>query len=103
MAFFKRVFDHIFNQVLVDSLANSRWFQRFAVWSHSAMKDLQAKSKDGASLMDGQFSKFAESAKAAGEKFRKDFAEEMSKVQMEMEKQAASKSAGTDPSKLKKT
>ena len=30
----------------------SRWFQRFAVWSHGAMKELQAKSKDGSAHLD---------------------------------------------------
>mmetsp|Transcript_17803 Transcript_17803/g.53356 ORF Transcript_17803/g.53356 Transcript_17803/m.53356 type:complete len:103 (-) Transcript_17803:720-1028(-) len=99
MAFIKRIFDHLFNQVLVESLANSRTFQKFAVWSHSTVKELQAKSKDGASLMDGQFGKFAAQAKEASSKFRSDFAAELSKVQAEMNKQAASKA--NDPSKLR--
>ncbi len=47
MAFFKRVLDHLLNQVLVDSLANSRWFQRFAVWSHKAASELKEKGGSG--------------------------------------------------------
>lgn len=31
-------------QVLVETLANSRVFQRFAVWSHRTSKELTAKS-----------------------------------------------------------
>lgn len=31
---------------------HSRWFQRFAVWSHGAMKEMQAKGKDGSVHLD---------------------------------------------------
>lgn len=44
MAFFKRVMDHLLNQVLVETLANSRWFQRFAVHSHKLSKEVAEKS-----------------------------------------------------------
>ncbi|KAG1666021.1 hypothetical protein FOA52_010931 [Chlamydomonas sp. UWO 241] len=103
-AFIKRVFDHLFNQVLVESLSNSRWFQKFAVWSHSTAKELQAKSKDGGSVFGDQMGAFVKNASEAGAKFRNDFAAEMKKVQEEMEKQAV-KGGGssTDPTKnLKK-
>ena len=53
MAFFKRVLDHLLNQVLVEGLANSRWFQRFAVGTTKAVKDLQEKS---GSCPKGRFS-----------------------------------------------
>lgn len=45
MAFFKRVMDHLLNQVLVETLANSRWFQRFAVHSHKLTKEMAEKSE----------------------------------------------------------
>jgi hypothetical protein len=44
MAFFKRLMDHMLNQVLVDTLANSRWFQRFAVTAHKLSKEAAEKS-----------------------------------------------------------
>lgn len=43
MAFFKRVMDHLLNQVLVETLANSKWFQRFAVHSHKLSKEVAEK------------------------------------------------------------
>jgi hypothetical protein len=45
MAFFKRLMDHMLNQVIVDTLAHSRWFQRFVVHTHKLSKDVTAKSK----------------------------------------------------------
>lgn len=45
MAFIKRLMDHLLNQVLVETLANSRWFQRFAVYTHKLSKDAAEKSK----------------------------------------------------------
>mmetsp|Transcript_14104 Transcript_14104/g.30579 ORF Transcript_14104/g.30579 Transcript_14104/m.30579 type:complete len:97 (+) Transcript_14104:132-422(+) len=89
MAFFKRIMDHLLNQVLVETLANSKWFQRFAVWSHGTMKDLQSKSKAGSSTLDQQVDTFMKSAKVYTEKFRKDFGEELRKVQEQMKQEAA--------------
>lgn len=45
MAFFKRLMDHMLNQVLVETLANSRWFQRFAVYTHKLSKEAAEKSE----------------------------------------------------------
>lgn len=45
MAFFKRLMDHMLNQVLVETLANSRWFQRFAVYTHKMTKEAAEKSE----------------------------------------------------------
>lgn len=45
MAFIKRLMDHMLNQVLVETLANSRWFQRFAVYTHKLTKEAADKSK----------------------------------------------------------
>lgn len=47
MAFFKRLMDHMLNQVLVETLANSRWFQRFAVYTHRLTKEAAEKSEHG--------------------------------------------------------
>ena len=45
MAFFQRVFNYIANELLVEGLANSRTFQRFAVRTNEFLKDA---SKQGA-------------------------------------------------------
>jgi hypothetical protein len=43
MAFIKRLMDHLLNQVMVETLANSRWFQRFAVYTHKLSKEAAEK------------------------------------------------------------
>jgi hypothetical protein len=50
--FVRRIIDHLLNQVLVEGLANSRWFQRFAVWSHKTYQELQVKGKDHSAKLD---------------------------------------------------
>lgn len=75
--FIKRIVDHLLNQVLVEGLANSKWFQRFAVWSHGKVKELNAQ---GAATADQHVSKFFDAAKDSAAKFRKEFAEEMQKL-----------------------
>lgn len=45
MAFFKRVMDHLLNQVLVETLANSKWFQKFAVHTHKLSKEVAEKGE----------------------------------------------------------
>lgn len=45
MAFFKRLMDHLLNQVMVETLANSRWFQRFAVYTHRLTKEAAEKGE----------------------------------------------------------
>ena len=75
--FVKRLLDHLLNQVLVEGLANSRWFQRFAVWSHGKMKEINAQ---GAASLDQQLSKVAEAAKDKASSFRKEFEAEMQKL-----------------------
>ncbi|KXZ56148.1 hypothetical protein GPECTOR_1g126 [Gonium pectorale] len=79
--FVRRVIDHILNQVLVEGLANSRWFQRFAVWSHATMKELQAKSRDGSATLDTHVSSFMDMAKQKSAQIRKEFEQELRKVQ----------------------
>ena len=44
MAFFQRVMHYVFNELLVNALANSRTFQRFAIRSNEAMQDFAKKS-----------------------------------------------------------
>lgn len=55
MSFFSRIVNHFLNEVLVNGLANSRTFQRFAIWSNEFAKDVALKGKDHI----GQASKFA--------------------------------------------
>lgn len=69
--FLRKIFDHLLNQVLVESLANARWFQKFAVWSSITAKELGEKSKQHTSGLDERFSKFAEVAKQQSEKLRR--------------------------------
>ncbi|EFJ43007.1 hypothetical protein VOLCADRAFT_119189 [Volvox carteri f. nagariensis] len=83
--FVRRIIDHILNQVLVEGLANSRWFQRFAVWSHNAMKELQAKSKDHSGTLDTHVSSFMEIAKQKSAQLRQEFQEELRKVQQQQQ------------------
>ncbi|PNH12503.1 hypothetical protein TSOC_000621 [Tetrabaena socialis] len=86
--FIRRIIDHLLNQVLVEGLANSRWFQRFAVWSNSAMKELQAKSKDHSATIDTHMTSFVDLAKQKSQQvgaeragLRQEFQQELKKVQ----------------------
>ncbi len=47
--FIQRLVNHLANEVLIKGLANSKTFQRFAVRTDSALKDLH---KDGAQKFD---------------------------------------------------
>lgn len=82
MSFFARIFDHLFNQVLVDTLANSRWFQRFAVRSQQAINKLNDKSKPdgGHSAVQDQFLRFSKLARETRERFQKELQEELKKI-----------------------
>mmetsp|Transcript_30450 Transcript_30450/g.75664 ORF Transcript_30450/g.75664 Transcript_30450/m.75664 type:complete len:84 (+) Transcript_30450:277-528(+) len=55
MSFFGRVFSYVFNELLVDKLANSRTFQKFAVRTDQALKEAQ---KTGSAGMTKQASEF---------------------------------------------
>jgi len=59
MSFLSRIASHLINEVLVNGLANSRTFQRFAIWSNNAAAD--AVRKGGEHL--GQASEFASAFK----------------------------------------
>eukprot|EP00891_Asterochloris_glomerata_P009790 jgi/Astpho2/9790/Aster-03763 len=68
MSFFQRVFGYIFNEVLVNSLANSRTFQRFAIRSTHMIEELTKKGVD----KQGQIGdKAAEFSKTFREELRK--------------------------------
>ena len=45
MAFFSRVMNYVFNELLVDALANSKTFQRFAVRTDKALREAQTSGK----------------------------------------------------------
>ncbi|KIY96263.1 hypothetical protein MNEG_11699 [Monoraphidium neglectum] len=81
MAFFKRLMDHVFNQVLVETLANSRWFQRFAVYSHKMSKEMAEKGKDGSKVLDQHIGTLASKAKETASKLQQDFMAELRKLQ----------------------
>ena len=81
MSFFQRVVSHLFNQVLVDGLANSKLFQRGAVALNQSMKEMH---KHG-----------TEAAKQAGQ-VSKTFTKELEKEMGKMNAEAAKK-AGRPP------
>lgn len=73
--------DHLLNQVLVETLANSRWFQRFAVYTHKLSKEAAEKSKDHSKVLDEHVSTVMDKAKQFTSKMREDFAQELKKLQ----------------------
>lgn len=81
MAFFRRLMDHMFNQVLVETLANSRWFQRFAVFSHRMTKEMAEKGKEGSKVLDSHIEGLAAKAKDTASQLQRDFLAEMRKLQ----------------------
>lgn len=87
MAFFKRVMDHLLNQVLVETLANSKWFQRFAVNTHRLTKEAAEKGKDHSKVLDQHVSSMMDKAK----QLKQDFQQELQKLQQEAEAQQRGK------------
>lgn len=72
MSFVNRLFSYVFNELMVNALANSKTFQRFAVRSDAMMKE--AASGDTMKMMkEGQ-----EYAKRSAEEVRRSVFEEMS-------------------------
>lgn len=60
MSFFGKVFSYVFNEALVNTLANSKAFQRFAVRSSKVMEAVQSKGsthKDRISTQASDFTK----------------------------------------------
>jgi hypothetical protein len=57
-SFFQRVVHYVINEVLVDTLANSKAFQRFAVRSNAYFSEVSKKgveSKEGFADKSGEF------------------------------------------------
>mmetsp|Transcript_18844 Transcript_18844/g.32184 ORF Transcript_18844/g.32184 Transcript_18844/m.32184 type:complete len:91 (-) Transcript_18844:802-1074(-) len=79
MAFVKKVIDHLLNQVLVEGLANSRWFQRFAVWSHGKMQNVNETAKDPSQVLEST-AKYAEQSKQGLQKWHQEFLAEMKRL-----------------------
>ncbi|GMH33719.1 hypothetical protein BSKO_01553 [Bryopsis sp. KO-2023] len=78
MSFFSRILNHVVNEVLVNSLANSRIFQRFAIRSNEAMKEVVEKGK----VVSGQAAEFTHA-------FTKEFRTELQKGASEIKKGAS--------------
>jgi len=75
-------------QVLVETLANSRVFQRFAVWSHRTSKELTAKTKDHAEALDSTFDRLGEAARRQAKALRQDFEQQLRAQQQQQVQQA---------------
>lgn len=58
MAFFQRVMNYVFNELLVNTLANSRSFQRFAIKTDAVLKDLAEKGATHKTTMQEQAQNF---------------------------------------------
>ena len=86
--FFSGVFNYVFNELLVDTLANSRAFQRFAVRTDKAPNEAQASGK----LTDVANAP-TEAAKTATEYGRAVW-DELTRQAAEMERDAKSKANG---------
>lgn len=79
MSFFQRVMNHLLNEVLVNGLANSKLFQRFAIRSNAIFAELGKKSAEGQTEITAKTSEFVRT-----------FREEMKKGLDELQKQQSS-------------
>mmetsp|Transcript_13476 Transcript_13476/g.30887 ORF Transcript_13476/g.30887 Transcript_13476/m.30887 type:complete len:86 (+) Transcript_13476:145-402(+) len=68
MAFFQRVFNYIANELLVEGLANSRTFQRFAVRTNEFLKDASKQAAEAKNLYGEQAQTMASQLKREVEK-----------------------------------
>mmetsp|Transcript_8999 Transcript_8999/g.26966 ORF Transcript_8999/g.26966 Transcript_8999/m.26966 type:complete len:85 (-) Transcript_8999:3189-3443(-) len=59
MSFFGKVFSYVFNEALVQGLANSKTFQRFAVRSSKIVEELQSKGTTHKERLTSQASEFS--------------------------------------------
>ncbi|KAK9845061.1 hypothetical protein WJX74_010124 [Apatococcus lobatus] len=71
--FFGRVFSYVFNELLVNTLANNRTFQRFAIRSSEMLQELSQKGKEQSSTLGDQAQTFAQTF---SREVRKGFAQE---------------------------
>lgn len=58
MAFFQRVMSYLLNEVLVNGLANSRTFQRFAIRTNSMMEEAAKKTAEHKEKLGEQSGRF---------------------------------------------
>jgi hypothetical protein len=72
MSFVNRLFSYVFNELMVNTLANSRTFQRFAVKSDAMMRE--AAKGDAAKV----FRESQEAVRARAEDVKRQLFEEMS-------------------------
>lgn len=84
--FFKSVLDHVLKEVLVESLANSRWFQRFAVSTNKMVQEAKQKGTQHTAGLDETITKATTSASEVAsaatnywQAFRKEVQEEFKK------------------------
>ncbi|KAL6782677.1 hypothetical protein ACKKBG_A07695 [Auxenochlorella protothecoides x Auxenochlorella symbiontica] len=75
MAFLQRLMNYWLNEVLVNTLANSRTFQKFAVRSSASVEELAKKTAEHKERIAGQ-----------GGDFMKVFREEMTKGLSDLQK-----------------
>ncbi|KAK2078062.1 hypothetical protein QBZ16_003930 [Prototheca wickerhamii] len=75
MSFFQRLMNYWLNEVLVNTLANSKSFQKFAVKSNASVGELLKKTAEHKDRLGGQ-----------GGEFFKVFKEELSKGMTDLQK-----------------
>ncbi|CAL6427110.1 unnamed protein product [Bathycoccus prasinos] len=74
MSFVGRLANYVLNEFLVNALANSKSFQRFAVRTDDAMRkgNVYKTVSEGASKAKESVERYAEEAKEVAEKFAKE-------------------------------
>mmetsp|Transcript_1962 Transcript_1962/g.5777 ORF Transcript_1962/g.5777 Transcript_1962/m.5777 type:complete len:80 (-) Transcript_1962:339-578(-) len=77
MSFFGRVFSYVANQLLVDTLANSRTFQRVAIKTDEALRQATVKGAEHTDKISSQATAFS---KVFSDELKKGFDELSKKV-----------------------
>mmetsp|Transcript_41106 Transcript_41106/g.78494 ORF Transcript_41106/g.78494 Transcript_41106/m.78494 type:complete len:82 (+) Transcript_41106:83-328(+) len=70
MAFFQRIFSYVINEVIVDTLANNRSFQRFAIRTNKQMEELAKKSKEAQKVFNEELDKGMQEVKREADRVR---------------------------------
>lgn len=95
--FIKQVLNYVLKEYLVDTLANSKWFQRFAVRTNSLVQEAKAKADEHSSVLKENLQeKLGESSSQAlsfYQKFRQEFRQEFQKL-VESQKQEQQQRSG---------
>eukprot|EP00240_Pyramimonas_obovata_P014715 CAMPEP_0118936594 /NCGR_PEP_ID=MMETSP1169-20130426/19600_1 /TAXON_ID=36882 /ORGANISM="Pyramimonas obovata, Strain CCMP722" /LENGTH=218 /DNA_ID=CAMNT_0006879903 /DNA_START=60 /DNA_END=714 /DNA_ORIENTATION=+ len=68
MSFFQRIASYVVNEVLVDTLANSKSFQRFAINSNAKMQELAKKSAEAKKVFNEELAKGMKEAQSQASK-----------------------------------